>query len=40
MEIIDTHSHLNDPRFQFDYAGEFDHALVELSDILPEDLYM
>ena len=31
---------LRQPRFQFDYAGEFDHALVELSDILPADLYM
>ena len=31
---------LRQPRFHFDYAGEFDHALVELSDILPTDLYM
>ena len=28
------------PRLQVDYAGEWDHALTELSDCLPESLYL
>ena len=27
------------PRFRFDYAGERDHGLIELSDVLPAHLY-
>lgn len=30
---------LRSPRLRFDYAGERDHALVELSDVLPAHLY-
>lgn len=30
---------LGSPRLRFDYAGEMDHAMIELSDILPPDLY-
>jgi len=30
---------LRAPRFSFDYAGEFDHALLELSDVLPAECY-
>lgn len=30
---------LRAPRFHFDYAGEYDHTLVELSDILPSELF-
>lgn len=30
---------LNSPIFEVDYTGGFDHSLVELSDILPADLY-
>lgn len=30
---------LQSPRMRFDYAGEWDHSLLELSDILPASLY-
>lgn len=30
---------LQSPRFRFDYAGERDHGLIELSDVLPVHLY-
>ena len=30
---------LRSPRMRIDYAGERDHALVELSDVLPAHLY-
>lgn len=30
---------LGSPRLRFDYAGEMDHAMIELSDILPPTLY-
>lgn len=30
---------LRSPRLQFDYAGERDHGLIELSDVLPAHLY-
>ncbi len=35
----DTGNTLRSPRMRIDYAGERDHALVELSDVLPTDLY-
>ena len=30
---------LHSPAFRLDYAGEWDHALLELADILPAELY-
>ena len=30
---------LHSPRIRVDYAGEWDHSLLELSDILPTSLY-
>ena len=35
----DTGNTLRSPRIRIDYAGERDHALVELSDVLPAELY-
>ena len=40
MEIRqDVSGNLRSPLLQFDYTGERDHSLVELSDILPAELY-
>ena len=40
MEIRECNeSMLRAPRLYFDYAGEFDHTLVELSDIISSDCY-
>lgn len=41
MEIRnDTSGNLRSPQLRIDYAGEQDHGLIELSDVLPADLYL
>lgn len=37
--LVPTEQLLRAPRFRMDYAGEFDHALVELSDVIPAKNY-
>lgn len=39
MEIRQDHSHVCSPMLRVDYAGERNHGLIELSDILPANLY-
>ena len=36
---LDTSGTLRTPVMQVDYAGELDHGLIELSDVLPPELY-
>lgn len=39
IEIRHSKNIVHSPAFRIDYAGEWDHALLELSDCLPSDLY-
>lgn len=39
LSLRAAHSQLHSPRLPFDYAGGFNHGLVEFAELLPETLY-
>lgn len=39
LSLRSAHTQLHSPRLSFDYAGGFNHGLVEFAELLPETLY-